>query len=118
MRVEERDRKVAKMGDQMIGKIKREFQTRKVDVYLAASAEAGAGPEGKKKWLNRHVKYKQQWEKQGWVLEQIRRSRIPEKSESEKVGGEQCSFTFTWRRQRRKRESKTVLNNYRIKLDN
>ena len=55
------------MGDQKIGKIEREFQTRKIDVFLAASAEAGAGPEGKKKWLNRHVKYRQQWEKQGWV---------------------------------------------------
>ena len=37
------------MGDQMIGKIEREFQTRKVDVFLIQSAEAGAGPEGKKK---------------------------------------------------------------------
>ena len=36
------------MGDQIIGKIEREFQTRKVDVFLIQSAEAGAGPEGKK----------------------------------------------------------------------
>ena len=35
------------MGNQMIGKIEREFETRKVDVFLIKSAEAGAGPEGK-----------------------------------------------------------------------
>ena len=55
------------MCDQKNGRMERDVQMRKVDVFLAASAEAGAGPEGKKKWLNRHVKYRQQWEKQGWV---------------------------------------------------
>ena len=55
------------MGDQMIGKIEREFQKQKFDVYLIGSAEAGGGPEGEKKWLKRHAKYRQQWEKQGWV---------------------------------------------------
>ena len=54
------------MSDQMIGKIEREFQMRKVDVFLIQSAEAGAGPEGKK-WLKRHAKYRHQWEKSGWV---------------------------------------------------
>ncbi|KAK0132025.1 hypothetical protein N1851_033175 [Merluccius polli] len=55
------------MSDRKIGMMNRDVQMRRVDVFLAASTEAGAGPEGKKKWLKRHVKYRQRWEKSGWV---------------------------------------------------
>ena len=37
------------MGDQMIGKIEREFQTRKVDVFLVASAKRVLGRRERKK---------------------------------------------------------------------
>ena len=94
------------MGDQMIGKIERESSRRGKLMYSWSQAPSGCWAGGKEKggWIDMwSTEYRQQWEKQGWVLEQLRRSRIPEKSESEKVGGEQGSFTCTWRRQRRRR---------------
>ncbi|KAK0138293.1 Gag-pol polyprotein [Merluccius polli] len=55
------------MGDRKIGVLDRDAQMRRVDVFLTASTEAGAGSEGKKKWLKRHVKYRQSWERSGLV---------------------------------------------------
>ncbi|KAK0132620.1 ERV-BabFcenv provirus ancestral Env polyprotein [Merluccius polli] len=55
------------MGDIKTDVLDRETQMKSVNVFLTASTEAGAGPEGKAKWLKRHAKYRQSWERSGWV---------------------------------------------------